>query len=351
MNLQKFDFNLPAELIATRPVKPRSSARLLVADRHRIVDSRVADLPKFLNPGDRLVLNDTRVLPTRMNGRRKRVTASDTTYAKVEVTLIDHIGEREWHALMKPLKKIRVGESIYFSSKYSARVKEVMAGKALLEFNCSGKDFDSLLRDCGMMPLPPYIQSRRKVDQQDLVDYQSVFARHSGAVAAPTASLHFDQELLTNLQTQGVEISFVTLHVGAGTFLPLSSEQISKRKMYSEWGNISEQAAEEIMQTKSAGNRIIPVGTTALRLIETVGHDGIVRPWSGKTRIFISPGFKFRVADALMTNFHLPQSSLIVLVCALMGRRRLFGIYDHATNSGYRFFSYGDSSLLCPNGL
>ncbi len=351
MNLKEFDFDLPSELIATRPVKPRSAARLLVADGQRVVDSRVADLPKLLNPGDRLILNDTRVLPTRMIGRRTRAAATETTQAKIEVTLIEQQGERDWVALVKPLRKIKAGESIYFASDYSAKVKEVAAGQALLELSYAGRDFDSMLRDCGMMPLPPYIQSRRQVDQQDLLDYQSVFARRSGAVAAPTASLHFDEELLANLGEHGIEISFVTLHVGAGTFLPLAAQQVGNGKMYSEWGHVSEQAASEIKQTKSAGKRVIPVGTTVLRLIETVGRDGTVRPWSGMTDIFIAPGFRFRVADALMTNFHLPQSSLIVLVCALMGRQRLFDIYKQAINRGYRFYSYGDSSLLCPNDL
>ncbi|WP_127111779.1 tRNA preQ1(34) S-adenosylmethionine ribosyltransferase-isomerase QueA [Shimia sediminis] len=348
MNLSDFDFDLPEALIATRPANPRSSARLLVAEGDRITDDVVSDLPQWLRPGDRLVLNDTRVIPARLSGFRKRQGAEGETRARIEVTLLEPGADGQWSALVKPLKKVREGETIVFSERLSARLLNKNDGQASLQFDLSGEDFDAALADAGAMPLPPYIAAKRAADEQDKTDYQTVWARHSGAVAAPTASLHFDDVLLEALKARGVEFTYVTLHVGAGTFLPVKVEDVTQHKMHSEWGQVTEKAAAEIAATKAAGRRVIPVGTTALRLIESAGRSGTISPWEGGTDIFIYPGFTFHVADALMTNFHLPKSTLMMLVSALMGQERIQNIYDHAVREEYRFFSYGDASLLLP---
>ncbi|MFK7762778.1 MAG: tRNA preQ1(34) S-adenosylmethionine ribosyltransferase-isomerase QueA [Roseobacter sp.] len=348
MKLSDFDFDLPENLIATRPAVPRSSARLLVAQGQDITDSIASDLPDWLNAGDRLVLNDTRVIPARLTGARHRDTAQGPMQARIEVTLLEPQADGTWSALLKPLKKVRLGEEIVFSDQLSARLQGVADGQGRLTFNLSGDDFDAALNAAGAMPLPPYIAAKRPADAQDKEDYQTVFARHLGAVAAPTASLHFDQALLDALVAKGVTFSHVTLHVGAGTFLPVKVEDVTTHKMHAEWGQVSAQAAAEIMATKAAGHRVIPVGTTALRLIETAAQRGVLTPWEGDTDIFIYPGFKFQVADALMTNFHLPKSTLMMLVSALMGAQEIRAIYDHAIASRYRFFSYGDASLLIP---
>lgn len=348
MQLADFDFDLPDDLIATRPVVPRSSARLLVAQGAKITDSVVSDLPGWLHPGDRLVLNDTRVIPARLSGRRPRDTAQGPMTARVEVTLLEPQAQGGWSALIKPLKKVRIGETVHFSDDLSARLEAVVEGQGILEFNLSGDDFDAALNAAGAMPLPPYIASKRPADARDKEDYQTVFARNKGAVAAPTASLHFDAPLLAALAARGVTFTHVTLHVGAGTFLPVKVDDITTHKMHAEWGRVSEVAAQEIATTKAQGGRIIPVGTTALRLIETAGREGQIKAWEGDTDIFIYPGFRFQVADALMTNFHLPQSTLMMLVSALMGQETIRQIYAHAIARRYRFFSYGDASLLIP---
>ena len=350
MKLSDFDFDLPDELIATRPAKPRSSARLLVSEGKKISDAVVTDIVQWLQPGDRLVLNDTKVIPARLFGERHRVGDAGATSSRMEVTLLEPKADGTWQALIKPLRKIREGEDIVFSDALSARLVAKADGQAFLAFNCEGDAFDSALEEVGKMPLPPYIAAKRPADEQDHQDYQTVWAKNSGAVAAPTASLHFDEALLTRLKERGVEMTHVTLHVGAGTFLPVKVEDVTTHKMHSEWGNISDTAAREIAQTKAKGGRVIPVGTTALRLIETAARDGggDIQPWTGKTDIFIYPGFQFNVTDALMTNFHLPQSTLLMLVSALVGQDRINAIYDHAVRSGYRFFSYGDASLLIP---
>jgi S-adenosylmethionine:tRNA ribosyltransferase-isomerase len=346
MKLADFDFDLPEALIATRPVRPRSSARLLVAEGDRISDHRVSDLVDILRPGDRLVLNNTRVIPARLFGTRARGEA----VAKVEITLLEPHAQG-WRALAKPLRKVNEGEVIRFSDRLSARVAAKTGTDLTLSFDQTGADFDTCLAEAGVMPLPPYIAAKRAADDRDRTDYQTVFARHAGAVAAPTASLHFDKPLLQALAAKGVAFTEVTLHVGAGTFLPVKVEDVTTHKMHAEWGQVTAAAADEINATKRAGGRIIPVGTTALRLIESAaGPDGILHPWEGETDIFIYPGYKFRVTDALMTNFHLPKSTLLMLVAALMGKTRIRRIYDHAIQSGYRFFSYGDSSLLIPEG-
>ena len=348
MQLSDFDFDLPDHLIATRPASPRSSARLLVAEGDTVTDARVSELGGWLRPGDRLVLNDTRVIPARLSGRRFRDSAQGRVSAKIEVTLLEPQADGAWTALIKPLKKIRPGEEIVFSDDLSAVLTGIEDGQGRLRFNLSGTDFDAALAQAGAMPLPPYIAAKRPADEQDKTDYQTVWARNSGAVAAPTASLHFDEALLQSLRAQGIAFSFVTLHVGAGTFLPVKVEDVTSHRMHAEWGQVSEQAAAEIAATKAAEGRVIPVGTTALRLIETAARDGEIKPWEGDTDIFIYPGFNFRVTDALMTNFHLPKSTLLMLVSALMGKERILDIYRHAVNVGYRFFSYGDASLLIP---
>ncbi len=349
MKLSDFDFDLPEGLIATRPAKPRSSARLLLAEGDRISDRRVTDLVEILRPGDRLVLNDTKVIPARLSGQRFRTGAEGETSARIEVTLLEPKADGSWAVLLKPLKKIRDGEVIVFSADLSAALAGREEGQGLLRFNLSGEDFDAALAEAGAMPLPPYIAALRAPDEADKSDYQTVWARNSGAVAAPTASLHFDQPLLEALRAKGVEFTHVTLHVGAGTFLPVKVDDIREHKMHAEWGEVTPQAAEEILSTKRAGGRVIPVGTTALRLIESAARDGALKPWRGDTDIFITPGFEFKVADGLMTNFHLPKSTLMMLVSALMGVERIKAIYAHAISGGYRFFSYGDASLLLPH--
>ena len=350
MLLSDFDFELPEELIAIRPASPRSSARLLMARGDKIDDRLVSDLPKFLKPGDRLVLNDTKVLPVRMSGVRNRsFDGNKIASANIEVTLLTKKKQRTWSALIKPLRRIKLGEKIIFDKSFHAKLIDKTDGQAVLQFNIEGTEFMKRLENLGIMPLPPYIASKRPADERDNVDYQSVFARNSGSVAAPTASLHFDHDLLAEIDKIGVETSFVTLHVGAGTFMPVKDEDIKNHKMHSEFGHISQETANEIKKTQKNGGRIIPVGTTALRLLETAAQsDGALSEWYGETDIFIYPGFKFKVADGLMTNFHLPKSTLIMLVSALMGKETIETIYNHAIKHRYKFFSYGDSSLLFP---
>ena len=350
MNLSDFDFELPEELIATRPVSPRSAARLLVAKGDNVDDSCVSDLPGFLKSGDRLVFNDTKVLPARLNGFRSRlIDVNNVATAKIEVTLLASKKESIWSALIKPLRKIRVGEKITFDKSFEAILIDKVDGQGILHFNKENIDFLDRLEELGAMPLPPYIASKRQADKRDNLDYQTIFAKKIGSVAAPTASLHFDLGLLERLKKKGVETSFVTLHVGAGTFLPVKSEDIRQHTMHAEFGEINQKTVDEIRQTKKNGGRIIPVGTTALRLLETAAQSNdILSEWCGKTDIFIYPGYKFIVADGLMTNFHLPKSTLMMLVSALMGKETIESIYNHAITKKYRFFSYGDSSLLFP---
>jgi S-adenosylmethionine:tRNA ribosyltransferase-isomerase len=351
MKLDDFDYDLPEALIATRPVSPRSAARLLVAEGDAIADRHVVDLPGVLRAGDRLVLNNTRVIPARLTGTRVRATAQGPATARVEVTLLEPAAAGGWRALARPLRKLRAGETVRFSDRLSATVTATGATDLVLAFDRTGAEFDAALAEAGAMPLPPYIAARRAPDARDAEDYQTVFARHPGAVAAPTASLHFDAPLLAALAARGVAFTEVTLHVGAGTFLPVTVEDVTTHRMHAEWGEVGAEAAAEIAATRAAGGRVIPVGTTALRLIETAAAgDGTVRPFRGDTDIFIYPGFRFRATDALMTNFHLPKSTLMMLVSALMGRERIARIYAHAVDRRYRFFSYGDASLLVPPG-
>lgn len=349
MKLSEFDFDLPERLIATRPARPRSSARLLLAQGGQIADRIVNELPDILQPGDRLILNDTKVIPARLFGLRHRSGDSGETAAKMDVTLLEPRADGSWSALIKPLKKIRDGETIVFSDDLTAEVVGRGDGQGYLAFNLKGDDFDAALNAVGAMPLPPYIAGKRPADEADKEDYQTYWARHSGAVAAPTASLHFDGPLLAALTARGVQFTHITLHVGAGTFLPVKVDDVRDHKMHAEWGEVTPEAAAEINATKAAGGRVIPVGTTALRLIESAAHAGELQAWSGPTDIFITPGFAFQIADGLMTNFHLPKSTLMMLVSALMGKDEVRAIYAHAIAENYRFFSYGDSSLLIPS--
>lgn len=348
MKLSDFDFELPEELIAVRPVTPRTDAKLLVARGDTIADHRVGDLVDVLRSGDVLVLNDTKVIPARLLGLRHRDGDAGPTAAKMDVTLLDLGADGTWGAMVKPLKKVRDGEEIIFSDALRATVVSRADGQARLRFNVTGDDFDAALNAVGAMPLPPYIAAKRPADDVDKTDYQTQWAKHAGAVAAPTASLHFNADLLAQLAAKGVQFVYVTLHVGAGTFLPVKVDDVADHKMHAEWGEVTQTAADTIAKAKAEGRRVIPVGTTALRLIESAARGGQIAPWEGETDIFITPGFQFQVADALMTNFHLPKSTLMMLVSALMGTAQVKAIYTHAIDKQYRFFSYGDASILFP---
>jgi S-adenosylmethionine:tRNA ribosyltransferase-isomerase len=352
MKLSDFDFDLPEGLIATRPAQPRSSARLLHAEGGAIADRHVFDLPGILRPGDHLVLNDTKVIPARLFGTRRRTGSEGVAEARIEATLMEPTSEGHWRALIRPLRKLREGEVVRFSDALSATLVAREDGAGVLAFNLRGEDFDAALAQAGAMPLPPYIAGKRQADERDKTDYQTVWARRAGAVAAPTASLHFDEPLLASLAARGVGMTHVTLHVGAGTFLPVTVDDVTTHRMHAEWGEVRAKAAEEMNATRAAGGRIIPVGTTALRLIETAAApDGTMRPFEGETDIFIYPGYAWKITDALMTNFHLPKSTLMMLVSALMGQERVRRIYAHAIAGRYRFFSYGDASLLIPSRI
>ena len=348
MRLEDFDFELPTELIALRPKKPRTSAKLLVATDKSIDDYLVNDLAHLLRSGDRLVLNNTKVIPARLSGTRiRKIDPNNVAKAKINVNLIERKASDTWIALVKPLRKLNLGEFLDFGSDLKAQLIDKQNSTAKFLFNKKGQELEESLSAVGSMPLPPYIANKRQVDVRDDVDYQTIWAEEAGSVAAPTASLHFDKQLLLKLKEIGVRITFVTLHVGAGTFLPVKVDKISEHKMHPETGYISEAAALEINETKSQGNRVIPVGTTALRLIESAAREyGLINEWSGETDIFIYPGFQFKIADGLVTNFHLPKSTLLMLVSALMGSDRVRKIYAHAIKKSYRFFSYGDASLL-----
>jgi S-adenosylmethionine:tRNA ribosyltransferase-isomerase len=347
MRLDDFDYDLPEDLIALRPARPRPASRLLVAGPHTLVDTTVARLGDWVHPGDLLVLNDTRVIPARIAGVRRRVGGAG---ARIEATLIAAAPDGLWRALARPGKRLAVGDRIDFGPLV-AEVRDKDGAEVLLAFDRAGADLEAALAAVGEMPLPPYIAARRQADAADREDYQTVFAERPGAVAAPTASLHFDVGLLDELERKGVRTARLTLHVGAGTFLPVKVEAIAEHRMHAEWGEIGAETAEAVRATRAEGGRVIPVGTTALRLLETAATGpGEIGPWRGETDIFIRPGHVFRVTDGLMTNFHLPKSTLLMLVSALMGTDRIRAIYAHAIAARYRFFSYGDSSLLLPAG-
>ncbi len=349
MRLDEFDFALPEELIALRPARPRRAARLLVARGPQTVDSTVADLPGHLAPGDLLVFNDTRVIPARLFGERRRESADGPGVAKVEALLIRQLGPDRWRALVRPAKRLAAGDRVAFGGLTATVAEKGAAGEVTLGFDRSGPALDVAIAEVGVTPLPPYIAAKRAADARDAADYQTIFAEKAGSVAAPTASLHFDAVLMAALAARGVETARLTLHVGAGTFLPVKTEVVADHRMHAEWGRIDAPAAEAVNAARAAGRRVIAVGTTALRLLETsAGEDGRVRPFVGETALFIAPGFRFRAVDGLMTNFHLPKSTLLMLVSALMGVERTRAIYAHAIRERYRFYSYGDSSLLAP---
>ncbi len=348
-NLDEFDYELPEHLIALEPVMPRSASKLLVYSNGKILDSNFKLLFKYLRPKDRLVFNDTKVLNAKLFGERIRTTTSGIVTAKVEILLSERISENQWAVYCKPLKKISISDEVVFSHSLVAKVVSKYEGQCVLKFSKGGVSLDKEISVLGHMPLPPYITKYRQHTASDKVNYQSIFAKHSGAIASPTASLHFDRKLVDKLNNLGVTHSFVTLHVGAGTFLPVKSEDISKHIMHSENGVISKETANDINKTKSQGGRVIAVGTTSLRLLESAAHsEKIVGDFSGKTNIFIKPGFKFKISDGLITNFHFPKSTLLMLISAFVGNNERKRIYNHALKNQYRFFSYGDSSLLLP---
>ncbi len=358
MKTSDFDFDLPEDRIALRPADPRDSARLLVVRNDALEDRVIRDLPGFLSPGDALVFNDTRVIPARLSGVRQRPgPEGEILTVEVEATLHHRDAPDVWSAFMKPGKRIRPGDRIRFGRESDAACDlggldaAVRAkgedGLVTLKFDLSGPALDDAVRDVGVMPLPPYIAARRPEDDRDRADYQTVFAEHDGSVAAPTAGLHFTPALLEAIQARGVSTHAVTLHVGAGTFLPVKADDVADHRMHGEWGEVSAETADALNAVHAAGGRIVCVGTTSLRLLESAtGEDGMVRPFHGDTAIFITPGYRFRAADVLMTNFHLPKSTLFMLVSAFAGLETMKAAYAHAVNAGYRFYSYGDGSLL-----
>ena len=340
MRVDLFDFDLPTDRIALRPAEPRDSARLLAVGEG-LQDHLVSDLPSLLRPGDLLVFNDTRVIPAQLEGRRGD--------ASVGATLHKREGLREWRAFLRNARRVRDGDVIDFGDGvHATAVDKGGDGSALLCFH-GEEPVELLLERAGTMPLPPYIASKRPTDERDHSDYQTMFAREAGAVAAPTAALHFTPELMAALAGAGIEHVTLTLHVGAGTFLPVKAEDTEHHVMHSEWGRIDSATADRLNQVRARGGRVIAVGTTSLRLLESAaGEDGQVRAFEGDTAIFITPGYRFRAVDGLVTNFHLPRSTLFMLVSALMGRERMLEAYAHAIANGYRFYSYGDASLLLP---
>ncbi len=342
-----FDFDLPEDLIALRPVRPRTAARLLVSGAEGIADRTIVDLPDCLRAGDMLVFNDTRVIPARLSGHRHR---GEFTVA-VEANLIERLDGDLWRALARPGKRLREGEDIVFSDDLVAAIEaKEEDGSLRLRFNHSGAELDAAIASAGVMPLPPYIAQRRAADERDDSDYQTFLAEKDGAVAAPTAALHFDADLMAALTQRGIDHAAVTLHVGAGTFLPVKSDTTAGHVMHSETGAIDAATAARLNAVRAEGGRVIAVGTTALRVLETAAADtGRLAAWGGATDIFITPGYRFRAIDGVMTNFHLPRSTLMMLVAAFVGMDRMRAIYAHAVAERYRFYSYGDTSLLWPD--
>jgi S-adenosylmethionine:tRNA ribosyltransferase-isomerase len=341
VNVDLFDFDLPQDRIALRPASPRDAARLLVLAGGDTRDRHVRDLPGELRPGDLLVFNDTRVIPAQLEGQRGN--------ARIGATLHKREGMRRWRAFVRNGRRLREGDVIAFGDSVEATARDrAEDGSWALEF-AGGEPVELLLERAGTMPLPPYIAQRRPTDARDRDDYQTMFADAPGAVAAPTAALHFTPELMAALASAGIGHITLTLHVGAGTFLPVKAQDTADHRMHAEWGRLDQDAADRMNAVRAAGGRVIAVGTTPLRLIESAtGEDGVVRPFEGDTSIFITPGYRFRGIDGLMTNFHLPRSTLFMLVSALMGLERMQAAYAHAIAQGYRFYSYGDSSLLLP---
>ena len=342
MRVDLFDFDLPNEHIALRPARPRDTARMLVVrEDESLTDRHVRDLPDLLEPGDVLVFNDTRVIPAQLEGRRGE--------AKIGATLHKRIDLRRWQAFVRNAKRLRPGDLAEFGGGVTAVAEERLPdGSFVLAFK-GEEPVEVLLERAGTMPLPPYIAGKRPTDAQDREDYQTLFAKEDGAVAAPTAALHFTDRLMAGLAERGIVTETLTLHVGAGTFLPVKAEDTDDHQMHSEWGRIELETADRLNAARAKGGRIIAVGTTSLRLLESAtGEDGVIRPFAGDTDIFITPGYEFRAIDGLMTNFHLPKSTLFMLVSALMGTEIMQLAYAHAIGEEYRFYSYGDSSLLLP---
>jgi S-adenosylmethionine:tRNA ribosyltransferase-isomerase len=350
MRLSDFDFELPDQHIALRPAQPRDAARLLVVRPGEALQDRVvSELTAFLRPGDTMVFNDTRVIPARLNGTRAR----DGAVVAVEATLHQRRAPDRWTAFMRPGKRLRVGDRVKFAAADASLDLDATVeakgdgGEVSLLFDRAGPDLDAAIAAVGIMPLPPYIAAKRGEDDRDRADYQTVYAREDGSVAAPTAGLHFTPALLSAIAAKGVAQHFVTLHVGAGTFLPVKTDDVAQHRMHGEYGEVAQATAEALNAVRAAGGRIVCVGTTALRLLESATDEhGVVAPFAGETAIFITPGYRFRAADVLMTNFHLPKSTLFMLVSAFAGLETMRGAYAHAIDSGYRFYSYGDASLL-----
>jgi S-adenosylmethionine:tRNA ribosyltransferase-isomerase len=353
MRTDLFDFELPADSIALRPASPRDSARMLVVQAGAALqDQTVADLPQLLKSGDQLVVNDTKVIAAQLTGRR----IGRDTEPKIDATLIKRLDGSRWQALVKPAKKLTQGDIVRFGNEgkvcflghLDAEVEHKGEdGEITLSFSFHGPTLDQAISDLGAPPLPPYIASKRRPDERDAADYQTMFAANEGAVAAPTAGLHFTPALEAALRERGIGIHRITLHVGAGTFLPVKAEDTAAHKMHSEWGMISHETAGALNAARAKGARIVAVGTTSLRLLESAAaEDGTIKPFAGDTAIFITPGYRFRAVDILLTNFHLPRSTLFMLVSAFSGLEPMKQAYAHAIAQGYRFYSYGDACLL-----
>ncbi|WFU29425.1 tRNA preQ1(34) S-adenosylmethionine ribosyltransferase-isomerase QueA [Bradyrhizobium brasilense] len=353
MRTDLFDFELPPESIALRPASPRDAARMLVVHPDGVLrDAAIADLPQWLEPGDQIVVNDTKVIAAQLKGRR----IGRDTEPKIEATLIKRLDGSRWQALVKPAKKLSPGDTIRFGNEgrvcllgnLDAEVEaKGQEGEVTLSFSFHGPVLDQAIADVGATPLPPYIASKRTPDEKDVSDYQTMFAANEGAVAAPTAGLHFTPALEAALQSRGVELHRLTLHVGAGTFLPVKTEETSEHKMHAEWGCITAETASALNAARAKGGRIVAIGTTSLRLLESAANaDGTIEPFAAETSIFITPGYRFRAVDILLTNFHLPRSTLFMLVSAFSGLETMQGAYAHAIRDGYRFYSYGDACLL-----
>ncbi len=340
MKTSDFNFDLPPELIANAPANPRDSARLLYINGFELQDKCMLDLPDLLKPSDVLVFNDTKVIPARLYGLRGQ--------AKIEMTLFKQMDLSTWETLIKNARRLRMGDKIEITSDFYATVLDKKeTGTVVVHFNCSGADLFAKLHTVGTMPLPPYIKRMRGGKESDKADYQTIYACHEGAVAAPTAGLHFTERLFKKLDEKGIKREFVTLHVGGGTFLPVKVENIQDHKMHAEYGVITQEVADRLNQYKREGRRIIPVGTTSLRLLESAADElGILHPFSKETSIFITPGYKFKFVDALFTNFHTPESTLFMLVCAFAGMDEMKSAYKHAVEKRYHFFSYGDACLI-----
>ncbi|UGY14455.1 tRNA preQ1(34) S-adenosylmethionine ribosyltransferase-isomerase QueA [Bradyrhizobium septentrionale] len=353
MRTDLFDFELPPDSIALRPASPRDAARMLVVHPDGVLrDATIADLPQWLEPGDQIVVNDTKVIAAQLKGRR----IGRETEPKIEATLIKRLDGSRWQALVKPAKKLSSGDTIRFGNEGKVCLlghldAEVEAkgqeGEVTLSFSFHGPALDQAISDVGVTPLPPYIASKRTPDDQDVSDYQTMFAANEGAVAAPTAGLHFTPALQAALRNRGIELHQLTLHVGAGTFLPVKMDETSEHKMHAEWGCITAETAAALNAARAKGGRIVAIGTTSLRLLESAANaDGTIQPFAAETSIFITPGYRFRAVDILLTNFHLPRSTLFMLVSAFSGLETMQRAYAHAIRDGYRFYSYGDACLL-----